>query len=830
MNVMNAQGTNLMNKVEAVCQRIAPLWPAKHFVAVNPYVGLSDQSFWQAHKTLERMTGVGLCMPRAYYIEQMANGRITSADLAAALQELGSSWDVLDFEQVLAHETPLSVSPLPLLTDVLKELDEQDWSNFVVDRISQYCAAYFDEGQALWSMPWRDKSLYSGWLEFMRIDKSPWTMGVRGMGDATKALPDTAQGTIVWALQELAIPPFAIDDYLYATLLSVGGWAGWTRYLSWQAELKKSHDESIRDLLAIRLAWDALLYKLCYSEALKTHWHQAIEAITRPVGHDEDVGNQIDVVLQTAFEAGYRRQLAASLIVADGTSQRNGRADVQAVFCIDVRSEVYRRAFETVAPRVETLGFAGFFGIMMEYVPFGAVEGHRHLPILFNPAYRICERLDSADERETHKLIDQRHTRLRVASAWKTFKTSASSCFSFVEAVGLLSATKLVSDSMGWTRPVPNPDHKGLHAGVYDRLGPGLTTEAVGSRTCSDGSSTGIPESDRPAVAELVLRNMGMIRDFARLVLFVGHGSTTVNNPQATGLDCGACAGQSGEASARIAVALLNDPLTRRGLSQRGIEIPADTYFIAGLHDTTTDELLLFNTDHAPSSHTKDLVQLRQWLEAAGQMTRMERATLLGIGDLPMPTIRADMRRRTRDWAQLRPEWALAGNAAFIAAPRIRTAHCDLAGRAFLHEYNWHNDVNFETLQLIMTAPMIVANWINMQYYGSMVDNIRFGSGNKVLHNVVGGSIGVLEGNGGDLRVGLALQSLHDGARWVHEPIRLQVLIEAPQCAIDVVIDNHEMVRELVENAWIHLFQIDENGNLNRRGIDKQWRRYYVTE
>lgn len=112
MNVMNAQGTNLMNKVEAVCQRIAPLWPAKHFVAVNPYVGLSDQSFWQAHKTLERMTGVGLCMPRAYYIEQMANGRITSADLAAALQELGSSWDVLDFEQVLAHETPLSVSPL----------------------------------------------------------------------------------------------------------------------------------------------------------------------------------------------------------------------------------------------------------------------------------------------------------------------------------------------------------------------------------------------------------------------------------------------------------------------------------------------------------------------------------------------------------------------------------------------------------------------------------------------------------------------------------------------------------------------------------------------
>jgi uncharacterized protein YbcC (UPF0753/DUF2309 family) len=125
-----------------------------------------------------------------------------------------------------------------------------------------------------------------------------------------------------------------------------------------------------------------------------------------------------------------------------------------------------------------------------------------------------------------------------------------------------------------------------------------------------------------------------------------------------------------------------------------------------------------------------------------------------------------------------------------------------------------------------MTAPMIVAHWINMQYYGSAVDNRRFGSGNKVLHNVVGGSIGVLEGNGGDLRVGLALQSLHDGVQWMHEPMRLNVILEAPQRAIEDVIIRHNRVRELIDNAWIHLFQIDEDGNMNRRGIDKQWRRY----
>ncbi len=822
MNAMDSGGSKWMDKVDAACRRIAPLWPIKNFVAVNPYFGLSDQPFWQAHETLERIAGVGLCMPRSYYREQMANGRITRADLAEALRELGSSWDVQAFEQVLACETSSSMAPLTLVTDMLGELDQQDWSNFVVERISQYCAAYFDEGQALWPMPWRNKSLYGGWLEFARIDKSPWMMGVRGVNKAVGALPDTAPSAIAWALRELAVPPSAVDDYLHAALLSVGGWAGWTRYLRWQAEQKKDHDDSMRDLLAIRLSWDALLYKLRHDKALEEQWRQTLAVVTKPAGPANAVF-PVDVVLQTAFEAGYQRQLATSLLVAGGPVKQNYRADVQAVFCIDVRSEVYRRALEMVAPRVQTLGFAGFFGIPMEYIPFGAIEAKGHLPVLFKPSYRICERPDGMDTREADKLMVWRHNRMRAANSWKKFKTSAASCFSFVEAAGLLSAPKIVSDSVGWTRPAPHPDRKGLRTGVRGRLSPVLDSGLVGSQPCANDGPTGISEADRPALAEFVLRNMGMIRDFARVVLFIGHGSTTVNNPQATSLDCGACAGQTGEASARIAVSLLNDPSTRRGLAQKGIEIPADTFFIAGLHDTTTDEVQLFNTEDIPPSHAADLVQLRQWLQQAGQVTCMERATSLGIGDLPVSKIYANIRRRTRDWAQVRPEWALAGNAAFIAAPRTRTAHCNLAGRAFLHEYNWRDDADFRTLQLIMTAPMIVANWINLQYYGSMVDNPRLGSGNKVLHNVVGGSIGVLEGNGGDLRVGLALQSLHNGVRWMHEPLRLNVIIEAPQHAIDDVIVRHDSVRELIENTWIHLFQIDEDGNMNRRGIDSKW-------
>ena len=164
----------------------------------------------------------------------------------------------------------------------------------------------------------------------------------------------------------------------------------------------------------------------------------------------------------------------------------------------------------------------------------------------------------------------------------------------------------------------------------------------------------------------------------------------------------------------------------------------------------------------------------------------------------------------------------LAGNAAFVVAPRERTRGLDLGGRAFLHDYDWRKDEGFKVLELIMTAPMVVASWINLQYYGSTVNNRAFGAGNKVLHNVVG-QLGVLEGNAGDLKVGLPWQSVHDGRRFVHEPLRLNVFIEAPQEAIDAVVARHAGVRDLVDNGWVHLFRLGD-GSIHRYLGRLRWR------
>ena len=811
---------DLDERIDAACERIAPLWPLKHFVAVNPFFGLRDLSFQDASDTLARIAGSKLYMDWSYYREQIREGHITRADLEQAIARCESQLDVSTVEWTVNARPPRPALGMASVSEVLDRVDGGIWSSFVTERLSLHCAAYFDLGQATQKMPWRDLSLYQSWRKAAAIDRSPAMMGLQQFRAQVTRLPDEPRDVIAWAIAQLSIPDGAIERYLHASLLDVGGWAAWTRYLRWQAELAGDRDDNIVDLLAIKLAWDVLLFNAKRSTALVARWREMLAASMRPPSARRRAGAEIDRILLNAAEIAFQRSVIGGLASGVDVDRESGntkvRPAVQAAFCIDVRSEVFRRSLETVGPAVQTLGFAGFFGVPIEYVPLGSTQARSHVPVIFKPAYRVEEQLIGENRGTTRDLSDERRERMGLAKAWKGFKYSAASCFSFVEAAGLAYLPKLLSDSFGWTRPVADPHTQGLDKARAEQLGPLLDSAVSDSCSCAH-AHVGIPESDRVDLAERILRAMSLTGNFARLVMLAGHGSSSVNNPHATSLDCGACAGQTGEASARIVAALLNQPTVRSGLRERGIRIPADTWFLAALHDTTIDDVRLFDTADVPQALAADMAQLRQWLEQAGDLTRMQRAVMLGIADLPDRNVASDVRRRGNDWSQVRPEWALANNAAFIAAPRDRTKGMDLGGRAFLHEYEWQADEGFRILELIMTAPMVVANWINMQYYASVVDNRRFGSGNKVLHNVVGGAIGVLEGNGGDLRVGLPLQSLHDGERWVHEPLRLSVFIEAPEAAIEDVIGGHEMVRQLVDNGWLHLFRIDVDGSVLRR-------------
>ena len=158
--------------------------------------------------------------------------------------------------------------------------------------------------------------------------------------------------------------------------------------------------------------------------------------------------------------------------------------------------------------------------------------------------------------------------------------------------------------------------------------------------------------------------------------------------------------------------------------------------------------------------------------------------------------------RRASHWAELIPEWGLANNAAMIIAPRRLTQSLDLKRRVFLHSYEPELDQDGAILESIFLGPVVVAHWINSQYYFSTVDPQHFSSGNKIIHNVLPG-VGVMEGNQSDLKYGLALQSVFFRDQRMHEPIRLTVYADASPERLTQLLNQHTVLRHLVDGQWL---------------------------
>jgi uncharacterized protein len=118
---------------------------------------------------------------------------------------------------------------------------------------------------------------------------------------------------------------------------------------------------------------------------------------------------------------------------------------------------------------------------------------------------------------------------------------------------------------------------------------------------------------------------------------------------------------------------------------------------------------------------------------------------------------------------------------------------------------------------VLLTAPQVVAQWINMEHYFSTVDNEVYGSGSKIYHNVVG-RIGIMSGPWSDLRLGLARQTVMNGDAPYHEPMRLLTVVEAPRERIEKLIARHNVLQHFYHNVWVHLVAFDPE--------DGVWYRY----
>ncbi len=778
------------------CEMIAPVWPLDQWIAVNPFWGLRNHKAAGADALLRHRRGESMLMPLAFYREAWEGGRISREDLVFSLEEAGIGNDPEIFSERLYRAERVENELQYSILDILPAAVEGGRPMVaVVDQIGRTCGAFFDSRQSRWSTRSEQQSLFEFWLEMVKGDVSlDYRTGIRGVRRWFRTMPADRLEATREAVNTLGLDADVLEAFAHGLLLRIPGWAAWCRGVDWRAGLKGEKSGVCEELLSILLVWEWAGFAHASAE------QKNIAAKRRIALGQNGSGASSEWIWawQRAFEIGYQRSLWQ--VLGDKESAHSGhkasseRPEVQAVFCIDVRSEIMRRHLEEVHPGIQTIGFAGFFGLPIVHHKHGPYRPMEKLPGLLTPAFRVLDTQGSNDsDAALNRALDQREmTRESVRKA----KYGSLSTFTLVETTGLAWAWKMIKDSLNLSAGKTGADDQGTASGrlVYLHGGDPLF------------------ETTKVELVAGFLRGMALTDNFAPLLVFTGHGTQTENNPHNAGLACGACGGQNGGMNARLAAQLFNDPQVRVALAEEGISIPGDSWAVAAEHCTVTDEVTLFDCENLPESHAPALAELEQGFAEAGKLTRRERATALKLNGFDDGQLHQQVRSRTSDWTEVRPEWGLANNAAIIFAKRERTRGKNLGGRVFLHDYDPAKDGNGEILAALLSAPMIVANWINMQYFASVTMLEAYGAGNKLLHSVVGGNVGVIEGNGTDLRIGLPLQSVHDGTYWRHEPVRLTVLIDAPADRIEAVVRQNPDVEALVENQWLWLCRLTEEG------------------
>ena len=846
--------------VEATAERLSKCWPLKSYIACNPLLGYEDRPFFTAIKTAQRDGIWPAGLSARAFASHFQNGDISKSRLHErflAVMQLQLS-GAAEQRELLWADLLADLSPVPegvpspaLLAACAQVYPQTDTlsapPSIAADSAMQrldaatavWCAAYLDEGQATWSLPGREHGLLSAWRDLALLDPDLSRPERQALAALLADLPRDGNAALADLLNRAEQAP---QEHLLAHMARIPGWVGYLRWKATHPDARQIHraKNAITDLMVIRLCYAAIfkadnavktgvsrpvapsqdlatrLYRACCAlaipetEILQTLAHDST-ALTDALAAFDDL-HKAQITLE-ALEDSQRAPLMAELAAA---ARHPAAAPVlpdplprplaQVVFCIDVRSEPFRRQLERHAPpgtSIETLGFAGFFGIPMRFRPFAGGEAQDLCPVLLHPRYEIEEMPHGCSAHHAHKAAQRQNTLRHIRKLLADLKASVAATFTMVETIGIAYGLAAVGKTFA------PQGFASLAATLRQRFVPEVPVQPLLSgcgHTVTSGLAHGLTEEEQAFFAETALTMMGLTRNFAPLVLLCGHGSQTDNNPYAAALDCGACGGNHGGPNARVLAAILNSTAVRTALAGRGIVIPADTRFLAGGHNTTTDAVTIYSHDALPTERQTELATLRQALADASSANRAARQALL-------PGVDSSLRNAV-DWSQVRPEWGLAGNAFFIAGPRALTAPIDLGGRAFLHSYDYTVDSEGKALELILTAPLVVAEWINTQYLFSTLDNDRFGSGTKITHNVVG-KFGILQGNTGDLQVGLPLQSVMraDGQPY-HTPVRLMAVVVAPLAMVKRLIGRHAVLQRFFNNGWVALTVIEPDSGI----------------
>lgn len=523
---------------------------------------------------------------------------------------------------------------------------------------------------------------------------------------------------------------------------------------------------------------------------------------------DGFVDEQRSRVWQAAYEHHYRDNLINALAANHGRGRwltREQRPEAQVVFCIDEREESIRRHLEELNPAIETLGAAGFFGVVMNWRALDDHDVTPLCPVVATPVHEVREVPRPSAERSLARHVEGLHRWHRLTGAYQETRRNL-----LTPAIGMIAAAPvMLAAAVGMVlRPTR---YWRLLGSLQSRLVPAVATQVA--VTASDADMTPTPERNRMGFTDAeqadrvagLLRNIGLVNGFAPLVVLMAHGSTSQNNPHEHAHDCGACSGRHGGPNARSYAAMANRAEVRQLLAQRGIAVPADTWFVGAQHNTADESITWFDLDLVPADLADRLRRLRADLDRSALWSAHERCRRFASApkDGTLERSLAHVAERAYDFSQVRPEWGHATNAAAIVGRRAVSQGVFLDRRSFLISYDPTIDPDGRILEGVLLAVGPVGAGINLEYYFSTVDRERFGCGTKVPHNVTG-MFAVMEGTGSDLRTGLPKQMTE-----IHEPVRLQIVVEASPAILGAIYGRQESLRELIGNEWVHVISKD---------------------
>ncbi|WP_042454071.1 DUF2309 domain-containing protein [Neobacillus dielmonensis] len=842
--------------VKSASDVIAPLGPISRFAARSPWAGLEKQSFEQTARFFKKISDIEL-FPKDSVLQTARNqDEIDIHFLEKGLQQWLEHQAIelpyttaQEFCRAALTQNPLS-SDLTVLPEVkslakrlrgykfhlkarhsVKPLSQRfdqmngEWVLRELNRnMIKWCKLFLDESQAVWSMPNRDEGFYQAWRKMASLDPA-LTQEER---KRIKNLPKEADLALIESLSQLGISYSDTQDYLEAHLLALPGWAG---MMLWRSQQQVKDCSFLTDYLAVRISMELVLMKP-YLPLLKQggeedglleslvaawlHWgNLPINAWYKMPASEQkarlNLAWRFDQIVRNrlwleAWEKTYENQLMEQIVSKQQTASSQKQPSLaQFVFCIDVRSEPFRRSLEHIGG-FETFGTAGFFSLPIETCKLDHHHSHPSLPVMSKPQFKVKEYLPESQYQPFHERQQAVHS---LSGTFKTMKHNLLASMLLPEVSGpWLSMQTLARTFL--PRSAGRTFRKLLDTWTM-KPDAQLTIDRI-ERPKTE-LPVGFSNEEKVHYAEQALKMMGLTDHFAPLVVICGHGSHSINNPYAASLDCGACGGASSAFNARVLAEMCNLAIVRQALKARGISIPEDTVFAATEHITTLDELhwvyLPQLSDQAEEAYT----HIQEVLPKVSEEANAERISKLPSLKTNLKNPHAEAERLSEDWSEIRPEWGLAGNAAFVIGERSLTEECDLEGRVFLHNYNWKKDKNGSLLAGIIAGPATVCQWINLQYYASAVAPHYYGSGNKTTQTVTAG-IGVMQGNASDLLSGLPWQSvMQSDESLYHAPIRLLVVIQAPTEYVERLLNQDRTFKQKVQNGWLRLASIDPEGN-----------------